>query len=292
MLKAVGNYNKFPADFKRPTKLKRGEVVTYKLVEDFRSPDLGSKDPSRPEKFVYPASLKIPTTDTILVGDSVVDIGLVVKVDPETGDVDQLKPIWVMNPHTGEFSFTGGIADQEMQYEYCELCNYNGGREGRDESKKVFFKRVDVEADAKAKTKFFGLRLECMKYVENLTDGDTKKVAASLLLNENESPAVLKAKLYEEAEKDPAKFKKLVESPDLLRKATVKRAINKGVLKYDAPQNKIRWENDEVIATLGRVEGQNHVDQFVEYLSTNKKGVEIYKKIEKLLTGEPAAVEA
>jgi hypothetical protein len=285
MLKAVGIYNKFPQGFTRPKKLKRDEVVTYKLDDHYKR-----EDPAKKGTYRYPASVKIPVTDQIFIGDDVVDIGLITKVDKD-GNVDQMKPIWVVNALTGEFSFTGGIAEQEMQYEYCELCNYNGDKENRDESRNVFFHRVDAEKNADKVTKTFGLRLECMKYVDTLTDGEARKLAASFGWDEKKSPKVLKAELYQEAEKDPVKFKKLVSNPDVHRKASIKRALDKGILKYNAPQNKYLWSDDTVIATLPRVEGAKHLEQFSEWLNTHKNGHTTFKQIEKLLD-QPETVEA
>jgi hypothetical protein len=287
-MKPIGNYNKLPKTFKGPEKLKPGETATFRFTEDYKHLVVTSREGKIEEH--WPASIEIPPTDQIFItytenGEEVsglFDIGLIRSVDKD--GVPLAEPWWI-TPLGGEFYLTGGNIEDDKRYWYAMLTNHNSEREGRDNSKKAFFYRVDNEAEATSRNRKVDLELECLIFIKNLTPKEIKKLAAAFQLNENEPVSILRDKLNDFARKDAKSFNNLATSKDVEVRASIQRAFIKEVIRYAPQQHKIVWgSNNSTIATLRRVEGVTYQEQFFEWVKTaGKSGTDTLQNIEKLL---------
>jgi hypothetical protein len=294
-MKPIGNFNRLPKGFKQPEKLQKGQTVTYRLHEDFRKKVIISRDGAMQER--WPESIQIPTRDVILINytengeekSDLFDIGLINKVDRDgTPDVE---PFWLeANVRKGEWTLTGGSIDDEKLYWYFELCNYNGSNPDRDQAKKIYFYKVDHEGEAKQANRLVDLELECLLFIKNCTPKEIKKLAAAFQYNENEPESVLRKKLNDFAKKDPEQFNKLATSKSVEIKATIQRAFNHQVIKYNPQQHKVTWSDGSTICSLTRVEGIKWQEQFADWIQTHKNGTGTYNQIDKLLQPNNATV--
>jgi c-di-AMP phosphodiesterase-like protein len=90
---------------------------------------------------------------------------------------------------------------------------------------------------------------------------------------------VLRNKLEEMADKTPQQFMELINNKQAIMKASVNRAISKGVILFNAEQSRFMWPNGEVILTVSRTTGGNNVDELVSYCVSNAKGEKVYNTI-------------
>jgi hypothetical protein len=295
-MKPIGTYNRLPKTFKQPERLKPGQSVTYRLHEDFKTIQITSRDGKKEER--WPESLKLPVTDVVYLKykdekdgeerEELFDIGIVRSVDRD--NVPTVESWWLpAHALKGEFVLTGGDMNDEKRYWFAELSNYNGSNPNRDKSKKIYFYKVDVEGEAEDKNKLVDLELECLLFIKNCTPKELKKLAAAFQYNENLPMNVLRDKLNSFARKDPKKFSNLATSKDVEIKATIQRAYQAQVIKYNPQQHKIMWSsNNSTIASLKRVEGLTWQEQFTDWIKTaGKGGTDTFENIKKLLNSDP-----
>jgi len=279
MLKKIGTYNDFPKEFKQP-KLKKGESAQYRLLNSV-------KDPVLPGIFRFPASVKIRSVDRVKIDDSgeVHDIGLVTEIDKEGGVRNVRYIIIPAQQDAGYFRVTeGNIRDEEM-YAFLELCNANKSNPNRDESMPELFERIDEERTAVGERKKRSDKLAAMTFAANMTLLAAKEFAAARNWDENDKEEVLRGKIEKYAETEPEAFMRSVNDKDQIIKATIKRAVDKGTIRFDAPQSKWVWaKGGETIAIVPRVEGLEPFEGLCDYIKTHKKGDAVYTEIAK---GEP-----
>lgn len=297
-MKPIGRYNKLPKTFKQPEKLAKGQVVRYRLVEDYRTEVITSREGTKITR--WPENIKIPCVDTIQITykdesgeekSDLFDIGLVRQVDRD-GNPSLLDTIWIpANALGGEFAAVGGSIEDEKRYWLFELCNRNASNPNRDQAVQPMFYRVDVIGEAEKENKKVEVELECLLYIRNLSPKQLKELAASFVLNENEPEPVLRKKLNDIAKADPAKFYRDATSKEVEVKAMIQRAFTKGVIKYVPQQHKVTWGGKEngTISTLPRVEGQTWQDLFSDWIKTSgKNGTATYENIRKMMSEDPS----
>jgi hypothetical protein len=112
-------------------------------------------------------------------------------------------------------------------------------------------------------------------------------LAASMNWDEKEDIDILRAKAKDFAKEDPKRFSVVVRSKDVEVKAILKRASDNGVINFNIQQNKVVWvSNNETIATLPRIEGQDWLTGMADWIKTAKNGLQTYEAIKKLANKE------
>lgn len=282
-MKQIGTYNKIPEGLKVAT-LKKGEYVLYRLLD----PVIDQNDPKK-EKFIWPRAKKIPTLDTIAdpKTGAPINIGVVQRVDKD--GMPTIVTHWVNGmENNGYFTLTGGKGNDDYLHWFFELANTNLSNPNRDDSVTPLFERIDRIADAKKKLKKRDEELDALVYVRDMDDKALINLAASMNWNEKEDTDILRNQAIDLAKADPKKFAQMVRSKDVEIKATLKRAQDGSIIRYDVQQHKIIWvNNSDTIATLARVEGQDWLTGMSDWIKTSKNGEKVYESIRKQLNKEP-----
>jgi hypothetical protein len=292
-MKVVGEYNNISPEL-RPKKLEPGEVVHYRLLigEVNHHPETKKERP-----IIFPESLTLKTrsrfwdpykkTDFWKDGDKKGAFVEVVLIDEAKTQLKDAKPkakkfAVRAQENNGFFAFTGGDVEQEEIYEIIELSNENKSFKYRDTSIQPKFERVDYKAEAKLKLKKQDELTDALIYIKNLSEKDARELAAAMNWNENEEEEILFSSLKQLAIDKPGDLLKLVNNPDLKNKALLKYALTKDIIRYDATQHRIIWgSTQQTIAKLDRVDGQNPLDLFADWIKTSKNGNNILTSIKK-----------
>lgn len=264
-------YNNIPKALLDKTKLKPGQKVVYRLA------NIGFV-PMDPTRKAIPSQFQIPPTDQIY--------------DPKTNeyyDIAALRSVDAKGDHTfHEIYFTrqfaghitlhaGKAVDQEIHSYLC-LCNYNASNATRDASKEALFELVDEEAKAEVETRNRNLRREALNAAADLDPEQVKDYSAALGKNDTLPVKVLRNELEDLADKDPQGFMDLINNKNAVVKATINRAISKGVILYNEEQSRYEWPNKEAILTIAR--GSSAIDELVALCVSSAKGEKIYETIQ------------
>lgn len=278
MLKKIGGYNDFPKDFKQP-KLKKGETALYRLLNSV-------PDPNKPGTERFPSRVKIRTVDRVRINEEgdICDIGLVTELEIN-GAIKNVKYFVVpAQEDAGYFRCVQGDIASEELYSFFEMCNYNGSNPLRDPAIEAKFYRIDEERDAVEMRQKRTVKLASMNYAMNLNLAQVKEYAASRAWDENDKEDVLRGKIETFAEKEPEAFMKSVQDKDLIVKATIKRAVDKGVIRFEVAQSKWIWvKGGETIAIVAKSEGTEPIVGLCDFIKSNKKGDAVYQEIAKQL---------
>jgi hypothetical protein len=279
MLKKVIHYNNITKALKETVQpLKRGQSVTFKSYQI--KPDLKS-----PRKFTGPYMLNVPVTDTVWDEslNEYVEIAFADQQSTSKGDsIAVFRTIKFVAP-LGEITLRGGVANDEYMYYYMMLSNFRGDKENRDDKKEAIYFLVNKEEEAKSKHKDRSAKLDALNKAVNMSDEEVRDFVASTGGNDKAAIDVCREYAESWADKDPVDFIKKAEDMSANLKATIKRALDQGVIKFDKEQLLFAWPTGEPIATVSRQQGGDHIKELVEILVSEKKHEKVLPTIKKSL---------
>ncbi len=279
MLKKVIHYNNITKALKDSVPaLKRGQSVTFKCYQI--KPDTKS-----PRKFTGPFMLNVPVVDTVW-DESIneyVEIAFADQQSTSKGDsIAVFRTIKFVAP-LGEITLRGGVANDEYMYYYMMLSNFRGDKENRDTKKEAIYFLVNKEEEAKSKRKDRNAKLDALNKAVNMSDEEIKDFVAATGGNDKAPIDVCREYAEAWAEKDPVDFIKKAEDMSANLKATIKRALDQEVIKFDREQMLFTWPTGEPIATVSRQQGGDHIKELVEILVSEKKHEKVLPTIKKSL---------
>lgn len=271
-MKKTELYNNLPKELIDKTKLRPGETVSYKLV------GIGA-NPMDPSRMAIPSLKNVPSVDQIWdsATETYVDIAPVRSVDPD--GKHNFHSIYFYGSSGGIMVLHGGRAVDQEIHSYLSLCNYNKSNQGRDTSKEAIFELVDETVKSETERRSRNIKREALNAAADLNPEDVRDYIASMGLDDTGKIDVLRNKLEEMADKTPQQFMELINNKQAIMKASVNRAISKGVILFNAEQSRFMWPNGEVILTVSRTTGGNNVDELVSYCVSNAKGEKVYNTI-------------
>lgn len=266
-------FNNISDKLLKSTMLKPGERVTYRLYNIQKSP----MDPSR---LAIPASKNVPVIDQIWDEEKqeYVDIAALKSVDAEGNPT--FHEIFFTAQQAGHLTLFGGRAlDQEI-HSYMMLTNHNASNPNRDTTKDIVFELVDEGAKAEKETKKRNMKREALNAAADLTPEDVRNFSAALGKDDTKPVAVLRNELEELADTDPAAFLDLIGNKQAVMKATINRAVTKGVIVFNEEQSRFEWPNKEAILTVARSTGSDAVDELISFCVSSAKGEKVYQTIQ------------
>lgn len=271
-MKKTDLYNNLPKELIDKTKLRPGEIVSYKLV------GIGA-NPMDPSRMAIPSLRNVPSIDQIWepTTETYVDIAPVKSVEPSGKHI--FHKIYFYGTSGGILVLHGGRAVDQEIHSYLSLCNYNKSNQGRDTSKEAIFELVDEAVKSETERRSRNIKREALNAAADLNPEDVRDYIASMGLDDTGKIDVLRNKLEEMADKTPQQFMELINNKQAIMKASVNRAISKGVILFNAEQSRFMWPNGEVILTVSRTTGGNNVDELVSYCVSNAKGEKVYNTI-------------
>lgn len=290
-MKVIGDFNKISPKLKKEIpKLKQGQVVTFQMLNGVTNPE---PDPTERSKtpMLY-GKAQISTRDRIFdpylneTGDYV-DIG-VVKNFSKNRDGDYEIETRLFVPGMGEFQFggkfslMGGRIEDEELFEFLWLCNENEKNPYRDKSVKPLFKPVNLLEDSKETINTTSRLREAVNLAGDMDVETAREIAASLNWSNIAEPEVLMAKINDFAAKFPDQFLKTAKSPKRETKATIKKALDNGVINFDVLTKKVTL-GSELIATLSFRDGDDFLNAFTDWLNTSIHGADVLGNIKNQL---------
>lgn len=279
MLKKVIHYNSISKELKDTVPpLKKGQNVTFKCYRI-------KPDTTSPRKFSGPYMLNVPVIDTIWDEGqgTFTEIAFADQQSTSKGDsIAVFRTIKFVAP-LGEITLRGGVANDEYMYYYMMLSNHRGDKEGRDDRKEAIYHLVNKEAEAKSKRKERSLKKDALDKAYNMSDEEVKDFVAATGGNDRAAIDVCRDYVESWADKDPSDFMKKANDMSAQLKATIKRALDEEVIKFDKEQMLFSWAAGEPIATVSRSQGGDHIREFVEILVSEKKHEKVLPTIKKSL---------
>lgn len=272
-MKKTKFYNNVSDSLLKPTKLKPGQQVVYK-VEGI------TPDPMNPGKWAIPAAKNVPPIDQIWDEEKqeYVDIAAVRSFDAEGNHT--FHEIWFFGNQVGLLILRGGSAIDQEIHSYLSLCNYNGSNPNRDTTKEVYFTLVDETAKSENERKVRNLKREALNVSADLTAEDVRNYIAALGQDDTKPLEVLRNDLETLADNDPKSFLELVSNKQAVMKATLNRALKKNVIKFEEEQSRFTWANGEVITTVARTTGSDAIEDLVAFCVSSTKGEKVYQTIQ------------
>jgi hypothetical protein len=286
MLKKVLHFNDVSEEILESVpKLKKGEVARFKCVHI-------NPDHKNERKFSGPRFYSIPPFDTVWDEKNGVysDIGFVTRSVSTSGDEMAIPKKIVFSAPTGEVRLRAGVAEEEYLYYYLSLSNYNGSNANRDTTKGIAFFQVDEEKVAKEKNTKRSKKFDALLAANNMTNEQIKDFVASTGGDDKQSIDILKDYVFDWADKSAEDFLLKINDAEATTKATIKRAIDQGVIKFSSTDLLFTWgESGEKIASVPRADGIEHIKYLSDLLLSDKRYEKVLPTIKKSLKGSKQA---
>jgi hypothetical protein len=268
MLKKVLHYNNVSKELLASVpKLQKGKPAR------FRSSVI-APDSNNPRRFRGPSIDNILTKDTIWDPhqERFVEIAYCDQTANNKGESFAVFKTITFRAPLGEITCHAGVADEEYLYYFLMLSNQNSNKEDRDVTKPIKYYVVDEEKNAKEKRKERNKKLDALTKATSLSPDEIRDFIAATGGNDKDELEILREKVESWADSKPEEFLKLVSDVNANLKATVKRALDKGVITFDKEQLQFSWGNSgEKILSVSRSQGTDHLKEFVETVMTDKR---------------------
>lgn len=184
---------------------------------------------------------------------------------------------------TGKFDLIGGRVEDEELYEVLMLSPEREGSLCPNATVHPLFKLLDFKKEAAAKTK----DLTKFKRAVELAIGISGEDAAVVLRSINRTYTDVDERIAavgELARSNPDLFLKIYDDPQKETKATLKEAMEAGVIGIDA-KGKVSM-GTEVLTTITTKDGVELLEQLTSWVNSAQNGKDVFKSIKKQL--EPA----
>lgn len=292
-LEEMPNLNRLPAELlENVPRLEPGQIAVFRSLKTSIHYDL-EKDR---QSVVY-NRLFVTYKDEIRYKGKVYHIGI--PKDFRDGKVESFlsEVFGSQTLFTGKIVLHGDSALDQKKYEFLMLSNYrkNPGIEGLVHDSRVTPKLefVDDQAEGKERRKKRSILKQALDVAESLDIRQVKDFVASLNMNENQDNDVLRDIVESYAEKNAVVFLDAYKDKNFLKRATVRRASDAGIIFFDTHANKVRWVDSKntAIATLEPEAKDDWVKGFAEYCGSNSLGDKAFKEIsrrisEKIVSGK------
>ena len=280
MLKKVLHYNDLSESvLGKVPKLKKGDVARFKCV--LINPDLQNE-----RRFTGPRFYNINSVDSVWDDEKgdYVEIAYVDRSVTSTGEVLAKRKTIKFAAPTGEISLRGGVQEEEYLYYFLSLSNRNGSNEDRDQTKPIEFIRIDEEKTAKEKNTKRSKKFDALLAANNMTNEQIKDFVAATGGDDKRTTDILKDYVFDWADKNPEDFLLKINDVEASTKATIKRAIDQGVIKFSTTELVFTWgESGEKIASVPRADGIEHIKYLSDLLLSDKRYEKVLPTIKKSL---------
>ena len=181
---------------------------------------------------------------------------------------------------TGKFDLMGGKVEDEELYEVLMLSPEREGSLCPNPTIHPLFKLVDFKKEAEKKTK----DLSKFKRAVELAIGISGEDAAVVLRSINRSYTDVDERIAavgELARNNPDLFLKIYDDPQKETKATLKEAMEAGIISVDA-KGKISM-GTEILTTINTKDGVELLEQLTAWVNSAQNGKDVFASIKKQL---------
>lgn len=272
-MKKTEQFNNVSEKLMASTKLKKGEIATFKIAKI-------QTHPANPAEVIIPSAVSVPVIDQIWDEEKqdYVDIAAISRVSRDGNH--GFHELWFYGSQGGHWILKGGVAQDQEIYSFLSLCNFNGSNPNRDTSKEIIFELVDEAKTSEVERKKRNIKREALNIAADLDQEEVKNLIAALGKDDTRKIDVLRNELETLADKDPATFLELAGNKQAATKAVLNRAVTKGVIIFDNEQSRFTWPNGEVILTVARTTGGDNIEELLGYCVSNAKGEKVFQTIQ------------
>ncbi len=161
-----------------------------------------------------------------------------------------------------------------------------------DKSKYQVITRIDEKAMATEQRTIRTAKKKAQDVAEQMSDKQVVDFCDAMQWDSSEDIDILRNKVEAEAEINYDLFNDLVAGKKIEYQATVKQALDRGIILYNPADMKITWaSNHQTIAMLNDVAGLTAVEQAAEWFQVGgDKAKEAFNKIKSLVGGKKEVV--
>lgn len=188
----------------------------------------------------------------------------------------------------GKFSLTGGNIKDEELFEILWLSHEREGNTHRDTSVEPLFRIVDTKTDSKQVVTKIDILRKALDIAKSISEKDSVEVMAALNQPTYQDKEVLKAKINELAKNQPEDFIKAYDSKDRGTIATIKKAIELGIIDHNFATGDVKI-GDVTLTTLKVETLDGIVPAFASWVKTAKNGADVYANLVAQLEEKQAA---
>ena len=262
-------------EFKNPSKLptlKKGDTAIFRLTGI-------QEDPKNPGKLLCP-NRKIRARDfiidpTIEDGD-VVEIALIKTVKPN-GQAD-LDTIWFWRDARGMITLNGSKPRDRDMYTYLMLSNANASNEEADGSLVKVFELVDSNAKAISDRKRRTLMTSALRVAQEMSVKEIQEFVSASGQSSKQPEDILRDIVESMAEKAPQDFLNTEKSDDRPLKATIKSAVDGGLVTFDKRSRTFKYvSTGDVVCKIAR-QG-DILDGYVAFVRSTPNGTKVHNQL-------------
>lgn len=186
---------------------------------------------------------------------------------------------------TGKFDLMQGNIEHEELYEVLMLSPEREGSLCPNATIHPKFKLIDFKKEAEAKTKDLSKFKRAVELAISISGEDAAVVLRSINRTYTDVDERIAA-VGELARTNPDLFLKIYDDPQKETKATLKEAMEAGVIGIDA-KGKVTM-GTEVLTTISTKDGTELLEQLTAWVNSAQNGKDVFGSIKKQLKQEPA----
>jgi hypothetical protein len=293
-MQVVGKFNAISEELKKqiPT-LEVGQTVTFEMLTGQKNNDPDEKERQK-NPILYPKA-NIPLRDRIKdpfikEGNSWIDIVVADSWDRDGNPRERFFMPGISDgsgdfKFGGKFSLIGGNQKDEELYEFLMISNWNQDSvlgENRDRSKAPMCKVINQKATSQKVMTGFNTLKEAINIVTKLKPAEARQIGAALNWNEFTDDEVMLAQVADLARTKPEEFLRVYNDPSKPIKASIRKALDIEVLKFDIATGKVSLGSQE-ITTISKEDRGNVTEALTQFVNSAKNGKQVLDNINKQL---------
>lgn len=274
-MKVTKLYNKLPESLIEKTKLKKGEKAVYRLVNL-------QKDPMNPDRWAIPTSVRVKPIDDIYDNETQEYYSIAAVKSVSANDEHVFHDIFFTKSNAGLIELEGGRATDQEIHTFLYLADYRANKEGRDATKEALYELVDEKKKADESRKVRSMMRDALNAAADMKPQEVKDFIAALGRDDKRDLGILRDEIEVFAQQNPKEFLETFNNKQNPMKATLKRALDKGVILFSDEENKFSFADGEVICVVARSTGNKHIEGLLAHCISGKKGEAVYQRIAEL----------
>jgi hypothetical protein len=229
-----------------------------------------------------PTVLAIPTQDRIYdkFKKDYVSIANIAEVNPDNSI--SFRSIQLTANEAGMRTYQCKNPSEREELEYLLLSNFNGDKEGRDDTKTIYFTVYNPGAEKKSAMKGKFDLADAIVKVRDMTVGEVKAYAASRGWDLKQNVETLRADVMNIAERSPRLFLSSIDPEALHINAVVRKAEVDGLITFSVPANGWEWTaNGDMIKSFPRSPEFDRYLAFNEWMIEDDNAHPVFETLEK-----------
>ena len=181
---------------------------------------------------------------------------------------------------TGKFDLVGGRLEDEELYEVLMLSPERGNSLCPNKTVQPLFKLLDHKKETQKKTKDLTTFRRAVDLAINITAEEAEVVLRSINRSYTDADERIAA-VGELARTNPDLFLKIYDDPQKQTKATIKQALEAGIISVDS-KGKVTM-GAEILTTIQTKDGVEFLEQLTSWVNSAQNGKDVFSLIKKQL---------